>query len=283
MILTQSIQEMQNLAGQMRMEGQQIGFVPTMGALHKGHLNLIERARQGNDKVVCSIFVNPIQFNNPDDLKNYPRTFERDIELLKPLGCDVVFHPDAAEMYPQKPDQKYDFGLLDKVMEGRYREGHFNGVAIVVKKLFDIVQPHRAYFGQKDFQQLAVIQALVKQEDIPVDIVPCPTVREEDGLAMSSRNVRLSAEERKNAPLIYQSLHKASQMYTRSAAGVEEIKQWVSETINHNPFMELEYFEISNPDTLAPVQGDKPTTPVVACIAVQVGSVRLIDNILFNS
>ncbi|HFB61616.1 MAG TPA: pantoate--beta-alanine ligase, partial [Bacteroidetes bacterium] len=184
------------LSGQ-KAAGKTIGFVPTMGALHEGHLELMRRARKENDLLVVSIFVNPIQFNNPDDLKKYPRTLEDDMEKLKSVDCNVLFAPDAAEMYPEKVTTQYDFGELDKVMEGKFRPGHFNGVAVVVKKLFDIVQPHRAYFGEKDFQQLAIIKKLVEMENIPVEIVPCPIVRDPAGLAMSSRNRLLTPEQRK--------------------------------------------------------------------------------------
>ncbi len=260
--------------------GKSIGFVPTMGALHNGHLMLVEQALAENDLVVCSIFVNPIQFNNPADLEKYPRTFEKDSTLLEAIGCDVVFYPDVAEMYPEPVTHTYDFGLLDKVMEGRYRAGHFNGVAIVVKKLFDIVRPHKAYFGEKDFQQLAVIKALVKMEAMDIRIVPCPIVRETDGLAMSSRNVRLSAAQRKEAPLIYQTLIKASELCKTQS--VERVIDQVTRIINANPEMELEYFEISNPETLVPVRDNNPNGRVVACIAVFMGQVRLIDNMIFN-
>lgn len=272
---------MQQLSLELRMQpGRQIGFVPTMGALHRGHLELVKRAVNENDVVVCSIFVNPIQFNNPDDLKKYPRTFESDIEMLESMGCHYVFYPDTQEMYPEPETHTYDFGQLDKVMEGRYRQGHFNGVAIVVKKLFDIVLPHRAYFGEKDFQQLTIIKALVKMEKMDVEIVPCPTVRENDGLAMSSRNMRLTPEQRAQAPLIYQSLLKAKQQYMTQPA--EVVKAALEKTINRHPLMKLEYFEIADTDTLEPVTGLKPQKPVVACIAVHMGEIRLIDNMLFN-
>lgn len=264
----------------IRREGKKIGFVPTMGALHKGHLELVNCAKKDNDVVACSIFVNPIQFNNPEDLNKYPRTFKKDAEMLKALGCDAIFHPDTKEMYPEPETKKYDFGNLERVMEGRYRPGHFNGVAIVVKKLFDIVMPDRAYFGEKDFQQLAIIKALVRKEKMKVEIVSCPTVREFDGLAMSSRNVRLNTQQRENAPLIYQTLCKAKKMYQKHS--VEFVKTEVERIINGNPHMKLEYFEISDTETLEPVSDPKPETPVVACIAVYMDEVRLIDNMLFN-
>jgi pantoate--beta-alanine ligase len=274
------ISQMISFCENERRNGKTIGFVPTMGALHPGHLKLVERALKENNIVVSSIFVNPIQFNNPQDLEKYPRNFERDADLLKSTGCQVVFYPLVEEMYPEPQTQVYDFGMLEKVMEGKFRAGHFNGVAIVVKKLFDIVKPDRAYFGEKDFQQLAVIKALVKKENIPVEIVPCSTVREKDGLAMSSRNARLSAAQRKAAPLIYQTLVGAAEKSYNSP--LEEVRKWVAETIGANSEMELEYFEISDPDTLLPLNEIIPPRPVVACIAVYVGSIRLIDNIIFN-
>lgn len=261
-------------------KGLSVGFVPTMGALHKGHIELVNHSAKGNDVTVCSIFVNPVQFNNPDDLKKYPRNFEQDAAMLKDTGCDVVFYPSVKEIYPEPVTRQYDFGMLDKVMEGRFRPGHFNGVAIVVKRLFDIVAPDRAYFGEKDFQQLAIIRALVKQENLDVEIIPCPIVREPDGLAMSSRNVRLNKEQRKNSPLIYDTLLFAKKMYPYIKPG--ELKKEVEQRINNNPHMLLEYFEISDAETLEPVGQNKSQNPVVACIAVYMGDVRLIDNMILN-
>lgn len=258
-----------------------IGFVPTMGALHDGHLSLIRQASQGNDLVVCSIFVNPIQFNKPEDLKKYPRTLEKDLKMLSDLGCDVVFNPSEREMYPEPETKVYDFGMLDKVMEGHYRHGHFNGVAIVVKRLFDIVKPHRAYFGEKDFQQLQIIKAMVKMESLDVEIVTCPTIREPDGLAMSSRNVRLSGEQRRDAALIPAALKMAKELY--ETHDVDQVRQSVIEKIDASRHLEVEYFEIVWADTLLPVmdKGERAKM-VVGCIAVYAGEIRLIDNIAFN-
>ncbi len=263
-------------------DGKSIGFVPTMGALHKGHIALVEQAGKENDLVVCSIFVNPIQFNNKEDLKKYPRTIESDLKKLEGAGCDTVFSPDAGEMYPAGHQAKtYDFGQLDKVMEGRFRRGHFNGVAVVVKKLFDIVQPHRAYFGEKDFQQLQIVRSLVKQERSDVQVIGCPTVREADGLALSSRNVRLTEAQRREAPRIYQALVKAREMYPDHP--VDRIREYISGMINASPELELEYAEIVHPDTLLPVTNTGQSISAVACVAAYAGKVRLIDNMYLNS
>ncbi len=266
------------LSGQ-KAAGKTIGFVPTMGALHEGHLELMRRARKENDLLVVSIFVNPIQFNNPDDLEKYPRTLEDDIEKLKSVGCDVLFAPDVDEMYPEKEKEpkQYDFGELDKVMEGKFRPGHFNGVAVVVKKLFDIVQPHRAYFGEKDFQQLAIIKRLVEMENIPVEIVPCPIVREPDGLAMSSRNRLLTPEQRKEAPFIYQTLLEAKRRRDHICAN--PLRQMIINRFEGNENFRLEYFDIVNDKTLQPINSWNNKVGTVACVAAWLGNVRLIDNI----
>lgn len=256
----------------------QIGFVPTMGALHQGHLALIERAKRENEFVVSSIFVNPLQFNNSSDLVNYPRNYKRDVELLKSHQCDLLFCPSVEEIYPEPQHKVYDFGLLDKVMEGVYRPGHFNGVAIVVKRLFDIINPHRSYFGEKDYQQLAVIRKLVEMEQSNVEIVSCPTIREADGLAMSSRNTRLSPEQRAKAPMIYQILQQVRIL--AESHSVEEIKKWVVEKFDSAPIAKLEYFELSDADTLLPITQLHPRRKIVAAIAAYFGEVRLIDNII---
>jgi pantoate--beta-alanine ligase len=258
-----------------------IGFVPTMGALHAGHLSLVERAKKENDYMVASIFVNPIQFNNREDLINYPRNTESDIKKLRNSGCDMLFVPSVEEMYPEPATTRYDLGHLDKVMEGRYRTGHFNGVVVVVKKLFDIIEPQRAYFGQKDFQQLVIIQYLTKKLNVPVEIVPCPTVREEDGLAMSSRNMRLTDEERRMAPFIYHVLQEA-----KDKAGhlpVDGLKDYVEKKFEKIGSMKLEYFEIADMHTLLPINNWSESKNIIACIAVYVGGIRLIDNIILFS
>jgi pantoate--beta-alanine ligase len=281
MKIINSIKQTRDEVDELRKGGKTIGFVPTMGALHQGHLALVKRARKENDHVVCSIFVNPIQFNNPSDLLKYPRTLERDIDLLVSVGCDMLFNPDEKEMYPESETRVYDLGDLDKLMEGKFRPGHFNGVAIVVKKLFDIVLPDRAYFGEKDYQQLAVIKALVRIEQLDVKIVQCPTEREPDGLAMSSRNVRLTSVHRAKAPMIYQTLLKAKEMLHSNPPS--KIKSWVENAFNNEPEARLEYFEIADAETLMPVSDNDADKKLVGCIAVFFGEVRLIDNVVFNS
>jgi pantoate--beta-alanine ligase len=205
-----TIAELKELLQQHRQEGKTIGFVPTMGALHKGHITLVERCVAENDICVVSIFVNPTQFNNHEDLRLYPRTPEEDYELLRSTGTDVVFAPSVEEIYPGPDIRIFDFGLLDKVMEGAFRPGHFNGVAQVVSKLFAFVEPHKAYFGEKDFQQLAIVREMVKQQELPVEIVGVPTVREQNGLAMSSRNQRLSVEQREHASEIHRIMREST-------------------------------------------------------------------------
>lgn len=276
MILYNTIQETRTYAIEQRNKELTIGFVPTMGALHPGHISLVERARRENDIVICSIFVNPIQFNNPEDLKKYPRTIENDLEMLKAAGCDAVFVPTVEEMYPEEINKFYDFGKLADVMEGAFRPGHFNGVAIVVKKLFDIALPHRAYFGEKDFQQLQIIKALVEIENLDIEIVPCAISREDDGVARSSRNERLTPEMRAASPFIYQTLKEAKRMATNHSA--EEIKAFVEENFKRHALLKLEYFSIGSGTDLQPVSG-KISEGDMGFIAVFAGDIRLIDNI----
>ena len=276
MIRFNTIDETRAYAMAQRDKGLTIGFVPTMGALHPGHISLVDRARRENDIVMSSIFVNPIQFNNPDDLKKYPRTIESDMEMLKAAGCDVVFVPTVEEMYPEEINKSYDFGKLADVMEGAFRPGHFNGVAIVVKKLFDIALPHRSYFGEKDFQQLQIIKALVRIENLDVEIVPCPISREADGLARSSRNERLTPEMRTASPFIYQTLKDAKRMAANHSA--EEITAFVEMNFKSHELLELEYFSIASGVDLQPVSG-KISEGDMGFIAVFAGGIRLIDNI----
>jgi pantoate--beta-alanine ligase len=255
------------------------GFVPTMGALHQGHIALVNRSVKENNLTVSSIFVNPTQFNNPDDLKKYPKTPEKDMMMLEKAGCDIVFCPEVEEMYPpgEKIQAKYNFGNLETVMEGKFRPGHFNGVATIVRKLFEIVEPDRAYFGKKDFQQLAVVKDLVRQIQSPVTIIPCETIRENDGLAMSSRNMRLNDEQRKTAPEIYRILTEA-----KNLAGIKtplEIRKFVEQKISSFSLFRLEYFDLVFSDSLESVNSWKKTGGITACIAVYMDNVRLIDNI----
>ena len=272
-----SIKETISYLEQQKIAKKSIGFVPTMGALHEGHLALMHRAKKENDLLAVSIFVNPVQFNNADDLKKYPRTPEEDTKKLESVYCDVLFAPDVKEMYPEDVTVQYDFGSLDKVMEGALRPGHFNGVAVVVKKLLDIIGPHRAYFGEKDFQQLMLIKKLVEMEKIPVEIVPCPIVREPDGLAMSSRNRLLSFEERKIAPFIYQTLLEAKRRHDHIC--VNSLRQMIINIFKGNEHFKLEYFDIVDDKTLRPVDAWNDKGGTIACVAVWLGSVRLIDNI----
>jgi pantoate--beta-alanine ligase len=265
----------------IRKSGKSIGFVPTMGALHAGHIDLVKRSVQENDITACSIFVNPIQFNNKEDLAKYPRTIDDDLRMLEEAGCNLVFVPSVEEMYPGPVNEKYDFGDLEKVMEGAHRPGHFNGVAIVVKKLFDIFQPDRAYFGEKDFQQLRIIQSLVKMEKIPVEVVPCATIREADGLAMSSRNRRLSDSERAVAPEIYHTLLMAKDL--AGSVPVQDVKLICENILTEKGFV-VDYFEIADVADLQPIHDWKDSPEVVACVAAFLGTVRLIDNmILFRN
>ncbi|MCS6796021.1 MAG: pantoate--beta-alanine ligase [Raineya sp.] len=276
------ISPLQNFLWQVRKEGKKIGFVPTMGALHEGHLSLIRRCKQENDVVVCSVFVNPTQFNNPEDLAKYPRTLEKDAQMLEKAGCDILFAPNENVMYPQKTTLNFYFGHLENVMEGKFRKGHFNGVALVVSKLFHIVQPHRAYFGQKDLQQFAIIRTLVQDLMFPVELVRCPIVREANGLAMSSRNQRLNAEQQATASHLYKALKKAETMLAENS--VKQIQKSVKEYLLNVRGIELEYFEIADANTLQIVedltsfQGD-----LALCIAAYVAGVRLIDNIVIEN
>jgi len=263
-----------------RNQGQTIAFVPTMGALHRGHAELMRKAKEENTFVVVSIFVNPTQFNNPNDLRSYPRTLAQDLETCQAMGVDLVFTPEVEEIYPEPDTRTFNFGHLAMVMEGAFRPGHFNGVAQVVSRLFAIVNPNRAYFGQKDFQQLAVIQKMVSDLKLNTQIISHPTVREEDGLAMSSRNALLSEEQRRSAPLIAQTLLAARNKSPHFS--VKETIAWVVGEINANALLRVEYFEVANAKTLKPVTDWKQAESIVGCIAVQVGEVRLIDNILFK-
>ena len=255
-----------------------IGFVPTMGALHKGHLFLIEQAKKKNDLTVASIFVNPTQFNNQEDLDNYPKTLEKDIELLESVSCDVLFVPTIAEIYHKNVvSNKFDFDGLEHEMEGKYRAGHFDGVGTIVKTLFEIVSPKNAYFGEKDFQQLQIIKKLVTKNQLPISIKGCAIYREKDGLAMSSRNARLSSEQRKVAPIIYKVLKKVKKKFQEETEG--EISEWVENQFKNHPFLQLEYFTIADEKSLKPINIKEFDKKYRAFIAVFAGNIRLIDNI----
>ncbi|MBO5350327.1 MAG: pantoate--beta-alanine ligase [Alistipes sp.] len=254
-----------------------VGFVPTMGALHAGHRSLVERARKENETVVVSVFVNPTQFNDKGDLKRYPRTPEADAALLEAAGADLVLMPSVEEIYPEPDTRQFDFGEVDKVMEGATRPGHFNGVAQVVSRLFNIVQPARAYFGEKDFQQIAVIKAMVKQLGLTVEIVECPIIRAEDGLALSSRNALLTPEHRAIAPAIYRTLQAAvEKSHTMTPT---ELKTWVEEAINRTELLKTIYYQSVDALTMQEVEAWSDAERIQGCIAVQAGEIRLIDNI----
>lgn len=255
-----------------------IGFVPTMGALHEGHASLVRRCRQECDVVVVSIFVNPTQFNDKNDLQNYPRTPENDFKLLENAGADIVFCPSVEEIYPEQDTRKFDFGALEQVMEGEHRPGHFNGVGQVVSRLFDIVKPDRAYFGEKDFQQLAIIHRLVEICGFDIEIVGCPILRAADGLALSSRNALLTVEQRAAVPHIYNVLKRAADVMSKQM-NIEELKSWVEAEINKNEQMNVEYFQIANAITLQPVKSWDEAGQKQGCVAVRIGNIRLIDNI----
>ncbi len=255
-----------------------VGFVPTMGALHQGHISLVKQCCTENELTVVSIFINPTQFNNKNDLSSYPRTIPEDLSKLEVVGCDMVFIPSVVEMYPEEDTRIFDFGGLDKVMEGAFRPGHFNGVAQIVSKLFDIVQPNKAYFGEKDFQQLAIIRYMVQIMHYPIEIVGCPIVRETDGLAMSSRNVRLTPIQRQHAPLIAQTLFESRKKI--NSMPIEDLKQWVTNQINSDPELRTEYFDIVDRNTLQTAVSYQKDA-LQGCIAVNVGKVRLIDNIAY--
>lgn len=275
-----TINALQEQLNALRLQGKRVGLVPTMGALHAGHASLVKRSVAENDVTVVSDFVNPTQFNDLNDLAKYPRTLEADCRLLEACGVSFVFAPSVEEIYPEPDTRQFSFAPLDTVMEGIYRPGHFNGVCQIVSKLFDIVKPDRAYFGEKDFQQLAIIREMVKQMHFPLQIVGCPIVREADGLALSSRNARLSEEQRAQALKISQTLF-ASRDYAATHS-VNETKQFVEEAIQQAPGLQLEYFELVDGNTLQSIASWDDTAYAVGCITVYCGEVRLIDNIKYK-
>ncbi len=266
---------------QARRAGQRIGLVPTMGALHDGHLQLVRAARADCDEVVATLFVNPTQFNNPDDFRLYPRVPEADAALLAPAGCTALFVPSVEEMYPRPTVLRFDFGDLERVMEGAHRPGHFNGVATVVSKLFHLARPHLAYFGQKDWQQVAVIRQLVADLSFDLEIVTCPTIREADGLAMSSRNRRLDAPARAAAPLLHQVLEAAAAQ-VRQGVAPAQVRAVAGAALAREPLLTPEYVEVADAQTLQPLAAYAPGRAVVLCLAAHLGGVRLIDNVVVD-
>lgn len=275
-----TIQKLQSELSTLKAAGKKVGLVPTMGALHAGHASLVKRSVNDNDVTVVSVFVNPTQFNDKNDLAKYPRTLEADCKLLESCGATFVFAPSVEEMYPQPDTRQFSYAPLDTVMEGAFRPGHFNGVCQIVSKLFDAVKPHYAYFGEKDFQQLAIIREMVRQMGLPLQIVGCPIVRESDGLALSSRNTLLSAEERTQALQISKTLFASRDW----AAGhtLAETQKFVEDAIEAAPGLRLQYFEIVDGNTLQKVQNWDDSSYIVGCITVFCGDVRLIDNIKYK-
>ncbi len=278
MIEMKIVNNIKDLKEAISQRGGTVGFVPTMGALHQGHISLVKKCRKENDTVVVSVFVNPTQFNDKNDLVAYPRTEQADAELLQQNGCDIVFMPSVEEMYPETDTRTFDFGKLEGVMEGVNRPGHFNGVAQIVSKLFYAVEPQKAYFGEKDFQQLAIIRKMTKDLNLNTEIVGVEIFRDENGLALSSRNMLLSDEQLNKAPYIYQTISKAASMKWNSA---DEVQKWVEEQISKEPLMSLEYFTLGDETTLQPIQDWNNCTERRGFIVVRMGKVRLIDNIKF--
>ena len=253
-----------------------IGFVPTMGALHNGHLSLVKESVDNNEITVASIFVNPTQFNKKEDLENYPRTLESDLTLLQSVSCDIAFIPSTEEIYSNTiSSNHFEFDGLEIQMEGKFREGHFNGVGTIVKKLFEIVTPTNAYFGEKDFQQLQIIRKMVQKNHLPVSVMGCPTFREKNGLAMSSRNQLLSEKEKEEGAIIYETLCEVKELIDNKA--IEKINSWVGEQFDKNPLFELEYFVIADEENLTPALTISPNKNYRAFIAVHADKVRLID------
>ncbi len=280
MQVVNSKKELQEIIYNLKKEGKLIGFVPTMGALHLGHLSLIETSKKQCDYTVCSIFVNPTQFNDKEDYEKYPRNFDQDLKLLEQVNCDIVFLPSEREMYPKADHREFNFGHIAEVMEGAHRPGHFNGVAQIVSKLFDAVPADKAFFGQKDFQQYVIIKDMVRQLSLDIEIVPCPIIREKTGLAMSSRNERLSKTERKIAAQIYKILNWSKDSYLQFT--VSDLKKAVIDKFVEIKELDLEYFEIVEDENLKVIENWNTNKKIVACVAIFCGNVRLIDNIVFN-
>lgn len=275
-----AIKDLQAELSALKAQGKKVGLVPTMGALHAGHASLVKRSVKENEVTVVSVFVNPTQFNDKNDLLKYPRTLDADCKLLEACGASLVFAPSVEEIYPEPDTRQFSYAPLDTVMEGAFRPGHFNGVCQIVSKLFDAVEPHRAYFGEKDFQQLAIIREMVRQMKFHLEIVGCPIIREEDGLALSSRNARLSVVERENALKISQTLFKSRTFAAEHS--VDETQKFVEDAIAAAPGLRLEYFEIVDGNTLQKIKDWNDTSYAVGCITVFCGEVRLIDNIKYK-
>lgn len=280
MKVLRTVRELRDAMAGHRGQGQTIGLVPTMGALHEGHLSLVKRARDENDIVVASVFVNPTQFNNPDDLRTYPRTEEADCRALEAARVDYAFIPSVEEIYPEPDTRVFDLGPVAEVMEGAMRPGHFNGVAQIVSKLFEMTGPTRAYFGEKDYQQIAVIRRMVEIEGFDLEIVSCPIMRHEDGLAMSSRNVRLTPEQRAIAPAIHRVLAESLAMVPEKSVG--EVKRFVTETLDGTSQLKTEYYEIVDGYTMQPIARWEDSALPVGCVTAYCGDVRLIDNITYR-
>ena len=277
MRIVTTIEEVRQYVSSEKQKGNIVGLVPTMGALHEGHLSLVQEAEKFCDTIIVSVFVNPTQFNNPEDLEKYPRNIEKDIDLLSKTKCSVVFTPSVDEVYPEPDNRKFEFGDLENCMEGKHRPGHFNGVAQIVSKLFDMVQPQKAFFGLKDFQQLAIVRSLVIQMKSNIEIVACPIIREEDGLAMSSRNQLLTPENRKNAPVIAATLFESCNFVNEKS--VKDLTDWVINKVNENGSLQVEYFEIVDGFSLQKIDNWSDSNYIVGCIAVFAGKIRLIDNL----
>lgn len=281
MLIFTKIHEIQRFLTELKAKRQLLGFVPTMGALHSGHISLIKSSKLTCHVTICSIFVNPTQFNDKKDLERYPRTPQKDIDLLEAAHCDVLFMPNAQEMYPEKDERIFDFGYLDKILDGAHRPGHFNGVAQIVSRLFDIIKPDKAFFGLKDYQQVMIIKALVKQLNYNIEIVACPILREEDGLAMSSRNTLLSSEERKAAKIIPLLMRDVQELKNKGK-DIIQIKEYVAEQLKKDPIYKPDYFSICNAQSLEEIKVFSDAQKQVALIACFVGKIRLIDNILLT-
>ena len=276
MLVLRKIKEIEEIITLQKQTGHSIGFVPTMGALHQGHISLINYSKQQTDLTVCSIFVNPTQFNNASDLTHYPRTPEADIKLLEEAGCDILYMPEVKDVYPENDSRQFDFGYLDTILEGAKRPGHFNGVGQVVSILLEGIKPHKAFFGSKDYQQVMVVKSLVKQLNLDVEIIACPILREPDGLAMSSRNTRLTSDERKTAAFVPKIMIEAKELVIQK--GITYAKLFIDEQMRLHPTMKLEYYEVCDAETLELLSDLNPSKKAISLIAVFVGNIRLIDN-----